>query len=322
MKILVTGGNGFVGRNLVERLKEKHEVTVLDNLSTDHSQQEQGFEFIKGSVNDEALVSKLFNEHDFDLAYHLAAVVGIKNYIEKPFELIDVNILGTRTILNECMRRNTRLLFTSTSELFGKNPSVPWKEDDDRVTGNPKVERWVYGNSKAICEHMIYAAIKQKNFPATIVRYFNLYGPKQYPTNVVPRMACRALSGKNIAVYDDGTMTRSFCFIDDGIEATVLAATSEKAIGEAFNIGTSRPVQIKDLARKIIDASGEKTSIEFVDTKKLYGNSYEDLHDRLPNVEKIKNVLGWSASTSLEDGLKKTIDWYRSNREWWNEFKL
>lgn len=325
MKILVTGGNGFVGRNLVPQLIERgHDVTVFDNLSSDPDVQENdlGFRFIKGNIANPDDVKNLFKETSFDLVYHLSAIVGIKNYIERPFELVDVNIWGTRLLLEECMQRGTRLLFTSTSEIFGKNPNIPWKEDDDRVLGCPKTERWIYSNSKAICEHMIYAAYKQTGFPGSIVRYFNIFGPKQHPTNILSRNLCLALSGKNLKVYDDGQMQRCFTWVGDAIEGTIRAAEHPDAIGHAFNIGRAQPNTIIEIAQKVIEHTQANVDIEYVDTQKLYGNKYEDLRVRTPDVSRAKEILDWSADTPLDEGLAITAQWYKDNPDWWGQFQF
>jgi nucleoside-diphosphate-sugar epimerase len=323
VKILVTGGSGFVGQNLVPRLVERgHEVTVLDAQPAQHLEGKVEYEFVPGNVTDVDTVAKIFKGRQFDLVYHLAAIVGIRNYIERPFDLIDVNILGTRNLLHECLARGTRMLFSSTSELFGKNPKIPWGEDDDRVVGTTKVERWAYGNTKAICEHMLFAAFKHKQFPMSIVRYFNLYGPMQHPTNVAPRLVCRTLSNQSPIVYDDGKMQRCFTFIDDAIEGTILAAERPEALGEAFNIGRDTPSTIGELAERIVKLSGRNVKIEYLDPRKEFGKSYEDIGTRTPRVEKAAKVLGWKATTELDEGLRKTIDWYDRNRKWWEGFKL
>ena len=163
MRILVTGGSGFVGQNLIPRLVERgHEVVNFDAQPAVPTEGDVDYEFVPGNVTDTETVSKVFKGRKFDLVYHLAAIVGIRNYIERPFDLIDVNILGTRNVMHECLNGGVRMLFSSTSELFGKNPRIPWDEDDDRVVGTTKVERWAYGNTKAIGEHMLFAAFKHR----------------------------------------------------------------------------------------------------------------------------------------------------------------
>ena len=323
MKILVTGGSGFVGQNLIPQLlKRGHEVISFDAAPAVPTENQPDYEFVPGNVTDVETVGKIFKGRKFDLVYHLAAIVGIRNYIERPFDLIDVNILGTRNVMHECLNGGIRMLFSSTSELFGKNPRIPWDEDDDRVVGTTKVERWAYGNTKAIGEHMLFAAFKHRQFPMSIVRYFNLYGPKQHPTNVAPRLVCRTLSDKPPLVYDDGRMERCFTFMEDAIEGTILAAEKPEAIGEAFNIGRDVPTTIGELAERIVKQSGRKVKVEYIDPRAEFGKSYEDITVRTPSVSKAERVLGWKATTELDEGLEKTIGWYDRNRAWWADFKL
>lgn len=321
MRVLVTGGNGFVGSNLVTRLLDKnYDVVILDNFTTGAERLSNRARIVQGSVTDVELLQSLFGENDFDLVYHLAAIVGVKNYLEKPFELIDINIGGTKSILAECMKHNTKLVLASTSELFGKNPNVPWKEDDDRVVGNPKSERWLYGNTKAVCEHMLYAAAKKSGLKMTIVRYYNLYGPRQYPLNVAARWICRALSGQPLHVYGDGSAIRCFTYIEDAVEGTIMAA--EKSAGEAFNIGSDQPTKIIELAKKIVTLTKSERGIEFANPREKYGSGFEEIEVRVPSVEKARDILGWSASTSLDMGLDKTVKWYDENRSWWKSLEI
>jgi nucleoside-diphosphate-sugar epimerase len=315
-RVLVTGGNGFVGRNLIPLLIRKGcEVVALDIQGQGNAPIEEKIRFVEGSVTDCKLLSKLFKDNDFDVVYHLAAIVGVKRYLEHPFDVVDVNINGTRAVLAECLKFNVNMLFASTSEVFGKNPNVPWNEDDDRLVGNPKFERWLYGNTKAVCEHLLYAAARKLGLQMSIVRYFNLYGPKQVPTNVIPRLICRALLGEPLQVYDDGRMVRCFTFIQDAVEATVLAA--ESSTGEAFNIGSHEDVSILQLARQIVEKTGSRANIQFVDPRKVLGSGYQDLQIRIPNPKKARVLLGWSASTGLDEGLTDTVKWYRENESWW-----
>jgi UDP-glucose 4-epimerase len=320
MTILVTGGNGFVGRNLVPRLVASgRSVLVLDDFSTGVAppRWEGDVSVVNGSVADRELLRRLFRESDIELVYHLAAVVGVKNYIERPFDLVDVNIGGTRVLLEECIRKGIKMTFASTSEVFGKNPKVPWAEDDDRVVGTSRAERWLYGNTKAVCEHLLFSASKRLSLQMGIVRYYNLYGPGQYPLNVVPRWICRALAGKPLLVHGDGEMVRCFTFIEDAIEATILVA--EKTSGEAFNIGSAKPIKVRDLAQKILEKTHSKAGIAFASPHAIFGNGFEEIYLRIPNVDKARKLLGWHASTTLDEGLGLTVSWYDENRSWWRD---
>jgi UDP-glucose 4-epimerase len=323
VNVLVTGGGGFVGQNLIPRLVERgHHVVSFDIAPAGPAAREAEWESIAGDVTDAGAVSTLFKSRRFDLVYHLAAIVGIRNYIERPFDLIDVNILGTRNVMQECLTDGIRMLFTSSSELFGRSPRIPWKEDDDRIVGTTNVERWAYGNTKAIGEHMLFAAWKHRRFPMSIVRYFNLYGAAQHPTNVVPRFVCRALSGMPLLVYDDGRMQRCFTYVDDAIEATIRAAERPEALGEAFNVGRDTPTTIGELADRVRSLTGERVRVDHIDPRAEFGRSYEDIGARTPSTVKTERLLGWKATTDLDAGLARTIAWYDAHRSWWAGFAL
>jgi UDP-glucose 4-epimerase len=321
VKVLVTGGSGFVGQNLIPRLLERgHDVVSFDLAPAGQAARDAGCEVVAGDVTDAGAVAALFRSRRFDLVYHLAAIVGIRHYIERPFDLIDVNVLGTRNLMQACLTHGIRLLFTSSSELFGRNPHIPWKEDDDRLVGTTNVERWAYGNTKAVGEHMLFAAWKHRRFPMSIVRYFNLYGPSQHPTNVVPRFVCRALSGKPLLVYDDGRMQRCFTWVGDAIEATIRAAERPEALGEAFNVGRDTPTTIGELAERVRALTGAR--VEHIDPRAEFGRSYEDIGARAPSTVKTERLLGWKATTDLDAGLVRTIAWYDAHRSWWAGFSL
>lgn len=315
--VVVTGGCGFIGSHLIEALLKKGaDVTVFDKADVKKSNiahLADKINFIRGDVTKEGEVIAACK--GADTIFHLSAIVGVKNYVNDPLGTIDVNIIGTRNVVAAAAKEKAKLLFTSTSEVFGKNPSVPWKEDDDRVLGSTRIERWTYSTSKSMCEHMIFAAAKKYGFPATIVRYFNAYGPRQAPIFVVPAIIHRVLNGKPPLVYDKGTPTRCFTYIEDAIEGTIAAA--EHAGGEAFNIGSMKETSLNELVKIILkETVREDLNVEYVDTKKFYGASYEDIPRRVPDAAKAKHVLGWEASTPLNEGIRKTVAWCRENREW------
>ena len=328
MKALVTGGGGFIGSNLIDRLlADKNEVVALDldksipkNLV--QNKEDKNFEYVNGDIRDATLIKSIL-EKGIETIYHLGAIVAVKNYCENPLRVIDVNILGTRIILEEAIKKNIKFVFTSTSEIYGKNPNVPWKEDSDRVLGSTNIDRWSYSTSKAACEHMINAVHRLNGLPTVILRYFNIYGPRQSPYFIVPANINRALNNQPPVVYDSGNQTRCFTFIEDAIDGTITAANHPKAPGETFNIGNPRESTINQVTNLILDLSGKSgmLKIKYIDTKKLYGSTYEDLNRRIPDVAKAKEKLGWSAKTSLEAGIKKTIEWALQNK-WWLDIKL
>jgi UDP-glucose 4-epimerase len=317
-RVVVTGGCGFIGSHLVEQLVARgDEVTIFDGTPPPAWQEtaRQHARFVQGDILDRAALDAAITS-DVDVVYHLAAVVGVDNYLARPLDVIDVNFTGTRNILDRATDAGAKVVVASTSEVFGKNPAVPWREDDDRVLGATAADRWTYSSSKALSEHLTFAFVRQRGLDATIVRYFNAYGPRQRPGFIVSRSVHRALNGKPVVVYDGGLQTRCFTYIDDAIAGTLLAADSPSSSGEAFNIGSMTETTIGEAADLIVKLAGPDTELHHVDTGVQLGKSYEDLARRVPDNTKAKTVLGWTCETSLEDGLTKTIDWARQS-QWW-----
>lgn len=325
-KIVITGGGGFIGSHLIEGLlTEKESNVIAVDISKeapkniDHLQNKENFTYVQGDITDKELLERIVTD-DVDVIYHLAAIVGVEEYCKDPLRVIEVSTIGTRNVLDIARLRNTKMVFSSTSEIYGKNPQVPWKEDSDRVLGDPTIDRWSYSTTKAVCEHMIHATHRMYNLPTVVVRYFNAYGPRQRPHFVISAMIYRVLKNQNPIVYNTGAQTRCFTYIKDVIKGTIAAANSPKANGEVFNIGSTRETRIKDLAQLIIKLAGKSDTLhcEQVETKKLFGGKYEDLSRRVPDTTKAKKLLGWQAETPLEQGLKESIDWALKNR-WWPE---
>ena len=328
MKCVVTGGSGFLGSRFVKRLIEDgNEVVVYDNLSSGQSKnldsfkENKNFSFIKADVTDKNSVSSVLTK-DVDIVFHLSAIVGVKGYIKDPLKVVDVNVIGTRNVLEFAVKNNIKVLFASTSEIFGKNPNTPWPEDGDRVLGSTKVDRWSYSTSKAMCEHMLFAMSKNHSLPVVIVRFFNVYGPGQPPYFVISQSVQKVLKNERPLLYDSGKQTRCFTFVDDAVDGTMLALKSRKAIGDVFNIGSDKETSIKEAIEMIIEIAGKKGKLSWkgLDTKKHYGDKYEDIPKRVPDVGKAKRILGWEAKTTLREGLKKTIEWSKQNK-WWLELK-
>jgi UDP-glucose 4-epimerase len=324
MKCVVTGGSGFLGGYFVKKLlAQGHEVVVFDNLSSGNNrnledvEKNKDYSFVKGDITKIDSLKEVLNK-DVDIVYHLSAIVGVKNYCKDPLKVVDVNVMGTRNVLELALKNEIKILFTSTSEIFGRNPNVPWQEDGDRVLGSTKVDRWSYSTSKAMCEHMILAMWKNNKFPATIVRYFNAYGPKQSPYFVISQSIHKVLRGEQPLLYDSGNQTRCFTFVDDAVDGTLQAAASKRGEGEVFNIGNNKETSMKEAVETIIRVSGNEGKISWkkLDTAKHYGNKYEDLFRRVPDVSKAKKILGWEAKTDLENGVRKTIEWAKQNK-WW-----
>ncbi|MDO8516330.1 MAG: SDR family NAD(P)-dependent oxidoreductase [bacterium] len=323
MRYVITGGSGFIGSKIAARLlKEGNEVVVFDNLSSGQSKNLEPFKddknlkFVQGDVTDKSALEQVL-EKGVNTVFHLSAVVGIKNYMN-PLRVVDVNVIGTRNVLELALKNNIKVLLTSTSEVFGKNPKSPWKEDDDRVLGSTKVDRWSYSTSKAMCEHMVFSMCRHSGLSAVIVRFFNIYGPGQPPYFVVSQSVQKVLKNESPLLYDSGDQTRCFTYVDDAIEGTLRAARSDKAVGDVFNIGNNKESTMKEVVELIIEVAGKKGILDWkkLDTSAHYGNIYEDIPKRVPDVSKAKAILDWEATTSLRDGLQKTVDWSREN-QWW-----
>ncbi len=321
---VITGGSGFLGSRFVQRLLEDgHTVTVFDNLSTGHSQNlapfaaHPKFRFVNGDITDMQSLRRVLGK-GVDAVFHLSAVVGVKAYCSDPLRVVDVNVLGTRNVLTCALAHKIKVVFASTSEIFGKNPNVPWKEDDDRVLGSTGIDRWSYSTSKAMCEHMILALCRQGGLDAVIVRFFNVYGPGQPPYFVISQTVQKVLRGERPLLYDSGRQTRCFTFVDDAVEGALRAARSKKGNGEVFNIGSSTETTVKGAVELIITLAGKEGVLtpKPLDTKKHYGKAYEDIPRRVPDIRKAKRMLGFTARTSLKEGLKKTIEWSKENH-WW-----
>ncbi len=323
--IVITGGAGFIGSHLAERLlrEEGHRIIIFDSFRHMQHRNLEGIkdhprlEVIDGDVCNVDQVRQVITP-DISQVYHLSSIVGIQHYCDNPLEVIDVNVLGTRHVMEAALHHDVRMLFTSTSEVYGRNPKVPWGEEDDRVVGSTTVDRWSYATSKALCEHMIFALAQNKGLRCSIVRFFNVYGPRQNPIFVVSRGIHRVLNGLRPLMYDSGQQNRCFTYVDDAVEGMVQAASQEIAVGEAFNIGQDQPWTIREINELIIKLAGKESTLKLepLDTGEFYGPGYEDVPHRIPRVEKARRQLGWSATISVEEGIQRCIQWARAN-PWW-----
>lgn len=317
MNILVTGGAGFIGSHLVERLLDLgHNVVTLDDMSSGQlhflkeATENNRHSMIHGSVTDKSLLSGLIER--CDVVFHLAAVLGVKNTVENPLKVIEGNIDGTRNILELAYQYRVKVVFSSTSEIYGRNPQLPFHEDSDRVLGSPSIHRWCYATAKAIDEHLCFA-YAEKGLPVSIVRYFNAYGPRQTSSQyggVIPRFIKAALLNQPIEVYHDGSQIRCFTFVHDTVEGTV-AAMSHTTNGLAYNIGSPFSITILELAHKIHQLTGSSSPIVFVPYDQAYGAGYEDMSVRIPDITRSRNLLHYEPKVTLDDGLLRSIHWFR-----------
>jgi UDP-glucose 4-epimerase len=322
MRVLITGGAGYIGSHLADRvLADGHDVVVLDNLSLgkvaniEHNLDDPHFRFVEGDILDPQLVERLIGE--CELVYHLAAIVGVTHVLNDPLQTMMTNVWGTGTVLGEAASRGRKVVLASSSEVYGKSTACPLAEDDDRLLGSTGIARWCYSTAKAMDEHLALAYHRQRDLPVTIVRYFNSYGPRLDPMgygSVVARFISQALAGEPLTVHGNGEQTRCFTYVDDTVEGTVLAGAVEAANGQVLNIARGDETSIGQLAEVIRDATGSSSEVVHVPYEAEYGDSFEDTRRRVPSVEKAERILGFRARVPLAEGLRRTVEWFRSGR--------
>jgi len=316
MIALITGGAGFIGSHLAERLlKDGNEVIAIDNLSTgslkniENFKEHSGFQFVTGDIRNVELIEPLI-EHS-DVIFHLAAAVGVNLIAEDPVHTIETNIGGTEIVLDIANKFGKKILIASSSEVYGKSEAVPFREDDDIVLGSTSLSRWSYACSKAIDEFLGLAFYQQYGLDVVIGRFFNTIGPRQTGRYgmVVPRFVQMALRNEPVLIYGTGKQTRCFCYVDDLVKAVISLMDCERAAGKVYNIGSSEEIAIEDLADKIIEMTGSKSKKQFVPYEVAYGRPIEDMMRRLPSLERIKKTIGWEPKASLTETLKVIIDY-------------
>jgi len=316
--MLITGGAGFIGSHLAERLlKDGHKVEVVDNLSTGSLKNIKSFKthpefsFVEGDIGDAGLIKQLV-EHS-EVVFHLAAAVGVKLIAEQPVRTIETNINGTEVVLEASNKFGRKILIASSSEVYGKNEAVPFREDDDIVLGSTSLSRWSYACSKAIDEFLALAFYQQCGLRVVIGRFFNTIGPRQTGQYgmVVPRFVQRALRNEPVSIYGTGQQRRCFCYVDDLIDAIIALCDCEPAVGRVYNIGSTEEITIEGLADKIIEMTGSKSRKEFVQYEKAYGRPIEDMMRRVPNLGRIKETTGWEPKTCLTEALGAIIESFK-----------
>ena len=307
MKYLVTGGAGFIGSHLCDALiKRGDSVVVLDNFSTGNKQSiehlltNSSFELIEGSILDTEIVDKAVASANHVI--HLAAAVGVFTIVDKPLESLTTNLRGTENILEAAYKHQKEVLIASSSEIYGKNAGGALNEESDRIVGSPLKSRWSYSEAKAIDESMAYFYYQEKKLGVRIVRFFNTVGPRQvgHYGMVVPRFVSAALKNEPLTVYGTGSQSRCFCHVYDAVEGLLAVIDSNATLGEVFNIGNDEEITIEDLAHEIIESTGSASVIEKVLYEKAYAAGFEDMQRRIPDISKIKRVVGWAPKLSLD----------------------
>jgi UDP-glucose 4-epimerase len=317
MRVLITGGAGFIGSHLADGLlREGAAVTVIDNLSAgylsnlEHNLASPQFRFVQGDVLDKEVMEPLIQGHD--LVCHLAAVVGVQRVLADPLQSIVQNVHGTEMVLALAHKYGRRVLFASSSEVYGKSTRVPFAEHDDRLLGPTPVARWSYATAKALDEHLCLA-YHARGLPVSIVRYFNTYGPRMDTegyAGVVAAFIGQALANQPLTIHHDGQQTRCFTYVSDIVRGTILAATRDKALGEILNIGSQREISVLELAQLILQLTGSTAEPVFIPYSQAFGATFEDTPRRVPDTSKAARLLGFRAIVPLDEGLSKTIAWF------------
>jgi UDP-glucose 4-epimerase len=317
MRVLITGGAGFIGSHLAEALLERgDEVLILDDLSTGrlenitHLTSHPGFSYTIGSVTDDLLVATLVDQ--CDMVFHLAAAVGVRLVVSKPVHTIETNVHGTETVLRHAARRKKLVIVASTSEVYGKSTVFPFREDADLVLGQPTKTRWGYAASKLIDEFLALGYWQEHATPVIVVRFFNTVGPRQCERYgmVIPNFVRQALSGEPLIVHGTGAQTRSFTWVGDVVWALLALAAEPRARGQVFNIGNGAETSIRDLAEMVTSMTGSASAIRYVPYHKVFGQNFEDMSRRLPDITKIQQLVGYRPKVQLEEILERVIGYW------------
>jgi UDP-glucose 4-epimerase len=308
MKIFITGGAGFIGSHLADRLiNEGHEITAIDNLSTGrysnvaHLEGHERFRLIIDTVLNERLMEELIRETD--RVYHMASAVGVRLIMERPVQTIETIFRGTDVVLGFCSRYRKRVLIPSTSEVYGKGVSVPFSEDDDLLTGATDKHRWAYACAKTLDEFLALAHWKETRLPVSVVRLFNTVGPRQTGQYgmVVPRFVHAALRNDPIEVHGDGSQSRSFGHVADVVDGLTKLLENPECFGQVVNLGNDEEITIKDLAERAIEMTGSRSEIKYIPYERVYGDGFEDMQRRVPSLEKARRLIGYQPTRSLND---------------------
>ena len=320
MRALITGGAGFIGSHLAEALLNAgHEVDIIDNLSTGairnvgHLKSNPRFKYTVDTITNEPLLAELIDRND--VIFHFAAAVGVKLIVEEPVHTIETNVHGTEVVLKHANKKKKKVVIASTSEVYGKSLDVPFREDADLVMGATMKHRWAYACSKAIDEFLALAYYKERDLPVIIVRFFNTVGPRQTGQYgmVLPSFVQQALAGAPITVFGDGTQQRSFTYVGDVVECLMKLVAEPKAVGQVFNIGNKEEVTILRLAEIVKSLTGSSSPIEFVPYDKAYEEGFEDMPRRVPELAKVRQLVGYEPKVQLNEIITKVIEYFRTH---------
>ena len=321
MRALITGGAGFIGSHLAEALlNEGHEVDVIDNLSTGsirnigHLKSHPKFKYVIDTLTNEPLLAELIDRNE--VVFHLAAAVGVKLIVEEPVHTIETNVHGTEVVLKHANKKKKKVVIASTSEVYGKNTDVPFHEDADLVMGATVKHRWAYACSKAIDEFLALAYYKERKLPVIIVRFFNTVGPRQTGQYgmVLPSFVRQALANEPITVFGDGTQSRSFTYIGDVVGCLMRLVQEPKAVGQVFNIGNRQEISIVNLAELVKKLTGSASPIVFVPYDKAYEAGFEDMPRRVPDLNKVHQLVGYEPKVQLEEIITRVIEYFHAHQ--------
>ncbi len=319
---LITGGAGFIGSHLCDSLvRQGHHVVAIDDLSTgrlenlQHLKPLPNFQFIRETITNLQVLDRLTSQAT--IVVHLAAAVGVKLIVEDPVRTIETNIMGTEAVLTTANRYGCKVLLASTSEVYGKGVKVPFSEEDDRLMGSTTHSRWAYATSKAVDEFMGLAYHRQFGLPVVITRFFNTVGPRQTGQYgmVVPRFVQRALRNDPIEIYGDGNQSRCFADVADVVGAVVKLSQNDQAIGEVYNVGNTEEVTIRELAERVIQLTGSQSEVKYISYDQAYAPGFEDMQRRVPNLDKIRRLIGYQTRYKLDDILRRVVAFEREKME-------
>lgn len=314
MRALITGGAGFIGSHLADQLLSRgDEVLIIDDLSTgafeniEPLRHKQGFRYVIDTVMNRSLLAELIDQ--CDTIFHLAAAVGVRLIVESPVRTIETNVRATELVLELAAKKGKKVLITSTSEVYGKSQKLPFCEDDDLLIGPPDKGRWSYACSKAIDEFLALAYWREKKVPTIIVRLFNTVGPRQtgHYGMVVPTFVRQALAGEPLTVFGDGSQSRCFGWVGDVVTGLIGLNDHSGAVGKVFNVGNDHEITILDLAHRIINLTNSQSTIRIVPYDQAYEAGFEDMHRRIPRLDRIRGLIGYKATKTLDQILEAVI---------------